>query len=72
MVLLGRVMEDDVVRTNFETKLGLPKGVFEGFMEAVKQAAPLGREGTTEEVAQAVVFLASDEGKQDLFKGKAK
>ena len=41
-------------------------------MEGVKQAAPLGREGATEEVAQAVVFLASDEGKQDSFKGKTK
>ena len=30
MALLGRVMEYDVVRTNFETKMGLLKGVFEG------------------------------------------
>ncbi|NEP36207.1 SDR family oxidoreductase [Moorena sp. SIO3B2] len=58
-----------IVRTNFESKLGLPDGAFEGFMEAVKEAAPLHglwatlreREGKPEEIAQAVVFLASNE-----------
>ncbi|NEP49434.1 MAG: SDR family oxidoreductase [Moorea sp. SIO3C2] len=50
-----------IVRTNFESKLGLPDGAFEGFIEAVKEAAPLHREGKPEEIAQAVVFLASNE-----------
>ena len=50
-----------IVRTNFESKLDLPDGAFEGFIEAVKEAAPLHREGTPEEIAQAVVFLASNE-----------
>ena len=50
-----------VIRTNFESKLNLPDGVFEGFIGAVLQSAPLGREGTTGEVAQTAVFLGSNE-----------
>ncbi|MGF1491980.1 MAG: SDR family oxidoreductase [Microcoleaceae cyanobacterium] len=50
-----------IVRTNFDSKLDLPDGAFEGFIETVVKAAPLGREGTTDDIAKAAVFLASDE-----------
>ncbi len=50
-----------IVRTEFQSKLDLPKEVFDGFMDAVKEAAPLQREGEVEEIAKAAVFLASDD-----------
>ena len=50
-----------IVRTHFQNKLDLPPEVFEGFIDSVKQAAPLKREGRAEEIAKAAVFLASDD-----------
>ncbi len=50
-----------IVRTEFQGKMDLPKEAVEGFIEMVKQAAPLHREGKVNEIAKAVVFLASDE-----------
>ncbi|MEL6461946.1 MAG: SDR family oxidoreductase [Cyanobacteria bacterium J06621_15] len=50
-----------IVRTEFEKKLDLPDGAFEGFIDAVVQTAPLHREGEVEEIAKAAVFLASDD-----------
>lgn len=50
-----------IVRTEFQSKLDLPEEVFEGFIDMVTQTAPLHREGEVEEIAKAVVFLASDE-----------
>ena len=50
-----------IVRTEFQSKMDLPKEAVEGFISAVKQAAPLHRDGEVSEIAKAVVFLASDE-----------
>ena len=50
-----------IVRTSFQSKLEMPTEVFEGFIDYVTKTAPLGREGTPEEIAKAAVFLGSDE-----------
>lgn len=41
--------------------LGLTEQQVDGFVEVQKQTIPLGRVGTPEEIAKAVVFLASDD-----------
>lgn len=50
-----------IVRTNFETKLGAASDTFEGFINQVIQTTPLGREGQSEEIAKAALFLASED-----------
>ena len=50
-----------IVITEFQSKMDLPQEAVDGFVNAVKQAAPLQREGEVTEIAKAVVFLASDE-----------
>ena len=50
-----------IVRTPFQGKLDLPEEHVEGFIDMVKQTAPLAREGQPQEIAKAAVFLASDE-----------
>lgn len=50
-----------IVRTEFQGKMDLPQEVLEGFINTVKQAAPLQREGEVDEIAKAALFLASDE-----------
>lgn len=50
-----------IVRTEFQGKMDLPKETIEGFIDAVKQVAPLHRDGEVDEIAKAVVFLASEE-----------
>ena len=42
-------------------QLGLTPAQIEAFVEVQRQTIPLGRIGTTDEVAKAVVFLASDD-----------
>ncbi len=50
-----------IVRTSFQSKLDMPAEAFEGFIDYVKQTAPLAREGKPEEIAKAAVFLGSDD-----------
>ncbi len=50
-----------IVRTHFSQKLNMPEDAFEGFIQAVVAQAPLGREGTPLDMANAAVFLGSDE-----------
>ena len=50
-----------IVRTEFQSKMNLPKEAVEGFIDAVRQAAPLHRDGEVSEIAKAVAFLASDD-----------
>ncbi|MBW4605567.1 MAG: SDR family oxidoreductase [Calothrix sp. FI2-JRJ7] len=49
------------IPTNFQSKMGLSPEALDSFGEYVKQSAPLGRFGRPEEIASAVVFLASNE-----------
>ena len=55
------VVSPGVVPTPGYDTLGLSKEQVQGFIEAQVGAIPLGRVGTTDEVARAVVFLASDD-----------
>ncbi len=50
-----------IVRTHFSQKLNVPQDAFEGFIQTVVGQAPLGREGTPLDMANAAVFLGSDE-----------
>jgi NAD(P)-dependent dehydrogenase (short-subunit alcohol dehydrogenase family) len=51
-----------IVTPGYRSELGLSDEQIEGFKAQAAAAAPLGRTGTPEEVAAAVLFLASDEG----------
>ncbi len=50
-----------VVRTPFQSKMDMPAEELEGFIDAVIKSAPLGREGTTADIANAAIYLGSDE-----------
>ncbi|WP_076997668.1 glucose 1-dehydrogenase [Variovorax sp. KK3] len=50
-----------VVPTPAYDLLGLDKEQLKGFVDAQAQTIPLGRVGTPDEIAKAVVFLASDD-----------
>lgn len=50
-----------LIPTNFQTKMGLSPEAFDDFGNYIKQTVPLARFGKPEEIAAAVVFLASDE-----------
>ena len=51
-----------IVTPGYRSELGLSDEQIEGFKAQAAAAAPLGRTGTPEEVAAAVLFLASDDG----------
>lgn len=50
-----------VVRTHFSQAVNISEDAFEGFVQHVVGQAPLGREGTAEEMANAALFLASEQ-----------
>lgn len=50
-----------IVRTHFSEKTNVAEEDFEGFIQMVKTQAPLGREGSTQDMANAALFLASDD-----------
>ena len=50
-----------IVRTAFQDKVDVPKEAMDGFVDMVVAAAPLGREGRADDIAQAAVYLGSDE-----------
>ncbi len=45
----------------YHTSLGMTEQQLEDYIQSVTPAIPLGRTGTTDEIAKAVAFLASDE-----------
>ncbi len=49
-----------IVRTHFAANTNVSEDDFEGFIDMVKSQAPLGREGTPTDMANAALFLASD------------
>jgi NAD(P)-dependent dehydrogenase (short-subunit alcohol dehydrogenase family) len=50
-----------VITPGYKTELGMSDEQIEEFKAQVAAAAPLGRAGTPDEIAKAVVFLASDD-----------
>lgn len=50
-----------IVRTHFADKTNVPADEFEGFIQMVASQAPLGREGVPQDMANAALFLASND-----------
>jgi NAD(P)-dependent dehydrogenase (short-subunit alcohol dehydrogenase family) len=50
-----------MVMTDFQKKLGMSQEGLDGMSTTVTKASPLGRTGKADEIARAVLFLASDE-----------
>jgi NAD(P)-dependent dehydrogenase (short-subunit alcohol dehydrogenase family) len=50
------------ITTPIDAKLGLPQEALSGFESGLRQRVPLQRFGADEEVAKAVLFLASEDG----------
>ncbi len=50
-----------VVTPAYKTELGMSDGQIEAFVAQAASTTPLGRVGTPDEIAKAVVFLASDD-----------
>jgi NAD(P)-dependent dehydrogenase (short-subunit alcohol dehydrogenase family) len=50
-----------VITPGYKTQFGLSDGQIEHMKSHTADIAPLGRTGTPEEIANAVVFLASEE-----------
>ncbi|MFK7846935.1 MAG: SDR family oxidoreductase [Rhodothermales bacterium] len=49
------------IETPIYDRMDLPKEAMDGFAESMIQQVPLGRFGTSEEIAKAALFLASDD-----------
>ena len=50
-----------VVTPGYKTELGMTDEQIKKFEEQAAAATPLGRTGTPEEIAKAILFLASDD-----------
>ena len=50
-----------IVRTHFQGKIDMPAEAMDAFIATVVANAPLGREGTAADMANAALFLGSDE-----------
>ena len=50
-----------IVRTHFADKTNISSDEFEGFIQMVATQAPLGREGVPQDMANAALFLASND-----------
>ena len=55
------VVSPGVVVTSAYVTFGLNEEQYEGFLEGQKASIPLGRVGTSDEIARTVVFLASED-----------
>jgi NAD(P)-dependent dehydrogenase (short-subunit alcohol dehydrogenase family) len=55
------VVSPGPVETPIFGKMGLPTAAVEAWAEQVKSKVPMGRFGSVDEIAKAVLFLASDE-----------
>jgi NAD(P)-dependent dehydrogenase (short-subunit alcohol dehydrogenase family) len=53
-------VDPGVVITNLHKSAGMPEDVYAKFIEHSKSTHPLGRAGTAEEVAESILFLASE------------
>jgi NAD(P)-dependent dehydrogenase (short-subunit alcohol dehydrogenase family) len=49
-----------VTVTNLHRRSGMEEGAYEAFLERSRQTHPLGRAGTPEEIAELILFLASE------------
>jgi NAD(P)-dependent dehydrogenase (short-subunit alcohol dehydrogenase family) len=49
-----------VVVTNLHRRSGMSEDVYAAFLERAKETHPLGRAGSSEEIAELIVFLCSD------------
>jgi NAD(P)-dependent dehydrogenase (short-subunit alcohol dehydrogenase family) len=56
------VSPETVVTPGYKSELGLTDEQIAGFEAQAAASTPMGRTGTPDEVAKAVVFLASDDG----------
>ena len=60
-IRVNAVSPGTVVTPAYKNELGLTDEQIQGFVAQAAATTPLGRTGTPEEVAKAVVFLASDD-----------
>ena len=53
-------MNPGVVRTNLHLGGGMPSDTYDGFLERSKSTHPIGRIGQPEEIADLILYLASE------------